>query len=106
MDEIVVFDIASLYNNGNPDKAWYTQKASGDVPPSRTDHCIVGIAAPDNSSYNIYMYAGRGNADYFDDIYVLSLPSFTWTRTFLGQGTRYGHTCHVVGNRQMITVGG
>jgi len=42
----------------------------------------------------------------YDDIYVLSLPSFTWTNIFNGQSPRWGHTCHVVGNRQLLTVGG
>ncbi|KAL0258908.1 hypothetical protein SLS55_006412 [Diplodia seriata] len=42
----------------------------------------------------------------YDDIYILSLPSFTWTRVFGGESPRWGHTCHLVGNRQMLTVGG
>lgn len=39
-------------------------------------------------------------------VWVLSLPSFTWTQTYIGDGPRYGMTCHLVGNRQMLTVGG
>lgn len=42
----------------------------------------------------------------FDDIYVLSLPSFTWTKTFQGTSPRHGHTCHRLGSRLMLTVGG
>ena len=38
---------------------------------------------------------------------MLSLPQFRWTQVYFnGQAPRYGHTCHLVGNRQMLTVGG
>jgi hypothetical protein len=45
----------------------------------------------------------------YDDIYALSLPSFTWTLIFgPGSSPRWGHTCHIVGEgkRQLLTVGG
>jgi hypothetical protein len=45
--------------------------------------------------------------DGYDDVYVLSIPSFTWTPIYTeGASPRWGHDCHVAGNRQMITVGG
>ena len=57
-----------------------------------------------------YMYGGRAGDNttsvFFDDVYVLSLPSFTWTKIYEGSAPRYGHTCHRVANRQMITIGG
>ena len=54
-----------------------------------------------------YMYGGRGNNnDFIDDVWVLSIPSFTWTKIYQGMSPRYGHTCHVAGSRTMITVGG
>lgn len=55
-----------------------------------------------------YLYGGRDptNGTLFDDIYALSLPSFTWVQLYEGSSPRYGHTCHVVGNRQLLTVGG
>ena len=55
------------------------------------------------------MYGGRDGADppnYFDDIWVLSIPSFTWTKIYAGVSPRFAHTCHLVGNRTMLTVGG
>ena len=53
------------------------------------------------------MYGGRDGASrYFDEIWVLSLPSFTWTKIFSGISPRFGHTCHLVGNRTLLTVGG
>ena len=54
-----------------------------------------------------YVAGGRGNNNYFlDDIWVLSLPSFTWTQIYQGSSPRYSYTCHVAGSRTMITVGG
>ena len=53
------------------------------------------------------MYGGRGpNSTFLDDIWVLSLPSFTWIKIYEGTAPRYAHTCHKVGSRTMITVGG
>jgi len=42
----------------------------------------------------------------YDDVYVLSLPSFTWTKVYEGPSPRFGHTCHTAGKRQMMAVGG
>lgn len=43
----------------------------------------------------------------FNDVYILSLPSFTWTRTYSpGNSSRWGHTCHITKNRQMLVVDG
>lgn len=55
------------------------------------------------------MYGGinPNNLTIYDDIYVLSLPSFKWIQVYgPGESPRWGHTCHFVGNRQMLTVGG
>lgn len=43
---------------------------------------------------------------HFDDVHVLSLPSFIWTKVYEGNNTRFAHTCHRVGSRTMLTVGG
>ena len=54
------------------------------------------------------MYGGRDpiKSVEYDDVYVLSLPAFNWTQVNFGQSPRWGHDCHFVGNRQMLTVGG
>lgn len=39
-------------------------------------------------------------------MYVLSLPSFTWTSIYKGTSPRFGHTCHQVNTRTLLTVGG
>jgi Kelch motif len=105
MDSINIFDVASLYTG---EGQWYKQVASGTIPPPRVDFCAVSVASPDKSSHNIYIYGGRNPANdiIYDDMYALSMPSFIWTHTFDGDGHRYGHTCHLVGNRQLLSVGG
>lgn len=45
LDEIFVFDAT-----GN---AWYTQKATGDIPQNRAKFCADVAWAPDKSSYNM-----------------------------------------------------
>ena len=46
----------------------------------------------------------------FDDVYILSLPSFTWIKWYpTTSGTAYPHhslTCNVVNGTQMIVMGG
>lgn len=105
MDSINIFDINNLYLN---ESQWYKQTATGTIPPSRVDFCAISVSSSDNSSQNIYLYGGRNPIDdiIYDDIYVLSLPSFIWTKIYSGDSPRYGHTCHLVGNRQILTVGG
>lgn len=109
MDEISIFDVSTtdLTEGASADKnKWYQQKASGTIPSARTDFCLVAAPSQDNSSTSIYMYGGRSNGTIFDDIYVLSIPSFTWVKVFVGEDARWSVTCHFIPPRQMITVGG
>ena len=53
MDEIDIFDVASMYDPTTPDGVWYKQKATGDVPSGRLDFCVVLASAPDSSSHNM-----------------------------------------------------
>lgn len=103
-----VFDVSSIYDGrllGGG--AWFKQKTTGEIPISRVDYCIFLARATDTSSANIYMYGGRGlDGSVFDDVHILSLPSFTWTKVYQGASGRYGHTCHRAGTRTMISVGG
>jgi hypothetical protein len=107
MSSVEIFDVGSLNNASTPNGVWYSQQTSGQAPAPRIDACAVAVAAPDNSSYNIYMYGGRdGLNKYYDETWILTLPSFQWKLVNSGTSPRYSHTCHVVGNRQMLTVGG
>lgn len=42
----------------------------------------------------------------FDDLYVLTIPGFYWQAVYNGNSPRTRHTCEVIGNRQMVVVGG
>ncbi|KAI5456047.1 hypothetical protein BGZ63DRAFT_518557 [Mariannaea sp. PMI_226] len=107
MEEIIIYDILSGKS--------YTQNATGNVPEMRRRFC-AGVSWPDDqSSYNIYLYGGLGQAvgsTGFDDAYVLSIPSFTWTRFYPTDTNKtgpYGHhslSCNVVNEAQMLIHGG
>lgn len=104
---IDILDVASLSNASTPDGTWYKQKTTGVTPKARLDACVVMASAPDNSSHNIYLYGGRdGTNTYYDEAWVLTVPSFQWKQVHSGTSPRYSMTCHVAGNRQMITTGG
>ncbi|KAK8874565.1 cell wall anchored protein [Apiospora arundinis] len=108
MNEIHLYDIQS--------RVWYVQDASGDnVPDMRRRFCAGSTWAQDQSSYNIYLYGGLGfepnNTAGFDDVYILSLPSFTWLKMYPPPGTgqqKPHHTlsCNVIDGAQMLIMGG
>ncbi|KAI1490646.1 hypothetical protein F5X96DRAFT_678949 [Biscogniauxia mediterranea] len=93
---------------------WYQQTASGNIPQMRSRFCAGATWAPDQSSYNIYLYGGRGmppSTAGFDDVYILSLPSFTWIKFYpeAANTNQYPHntlSCNVIDNAQMIIIGG
>lgn len=101
-----VIDIYDIANN-----EWY-QQPTNDGPNTRTRGCAVVAVASDRSSYNIYYYGGfdgiHPTEDFHDDVWVLSLPSFTWTQ--LNEGTslhaRVGHKCFTPYPDQMMAFGG
>ncbi|KAF2449629.1 hypothetical protein P171DRAFT_427807 [Karstenula rhodostoma CBS 690.94] len=105
-----VFDLDSYFRDpSSSNGTWYEQTTTGDIPAPRIDFCTVYVSAPDNSSHHIYLYSGFDpiNNKAYDDVAVLSIPSFTWTTLFDNGGApRMGHNCHRVGKRQMVTVGG
>ncbi|KAH7329108.1 hypothetical protein B0I35DRAFT_473739 [Stachybotrys elegans] len=107
MDEILLFDVVSGKS--------YIQRATGRVPQARRRFCAGAAWAQDQSSYNIYLYGGGGQAQGsagFDDIYVLSIPSFTWVRMWPETGNQTGEwphhslSCNIVREAQMIVHGG
>ncbi|KAH7116643.1 hypothetical protein B0J13DRAFT_653225 [Dactylonectria estremocensis] len=107
MEEIIIYDILS----GKP----YVQNATGNVPEPRRRFC-AGVTWPDDqSSYNIYLYGGAGKAEGnagFDDIYVLTIPTFTWIRIYptdsnkIGDFPHHSFSCNVVNKAQMLIHGG
>ncbi len=101
LQDISVYDIET--------QRWYQQRASGDIPSGRYDGCAVAATASDGSSHSIYVFGGWGSpvTQRTDgNVYVLSIPSFTWIRVTLDTDQRSGHNCHLMGNHHMLVVGG
>lgn len=91
----------------------YLQNATGDVPSGgRSSFCSTLASASDGSSHNIYIYGGYNGQDSttapYDDVYILSLPSFIWIRAYTGNSRhgRSGHQCFGVLPSHMLVVGG
>ncbi|KAL3427982.1 cell wall anchored protein [Phlyctema vagabunda] len=106
MNIIDIYDIST--------STWYKQSTSGESPPIRVNPCAVVAAAADGSSFNVYLYGGQnlipfGEQIQYDDMWILTIPSFTWIQVDLdGQSqppARAGHTCNLW-DSQMIVVGG
>ncbi|TKA45690.1 hypothetical protein B0A49_12057, partial [Cryomyces minteri] len=105
MSTIYIYDLAS--------SKWYTQTASGDIPEMRRKFCAGATWAEDRSSYNIYLYGGFGmppNTTGFDDVYILTIPSFTWIKwypTKPGPGRPHSDlSCNIIDGSQMLIIGG
>ena len=55
MNNINVYDIAK--------SSWYTQATTGETPALRVNPCAVVAAAPDGTSYNVYMFVSGSPND-------------------------------------------
>ncbi|KAK4040743.1 hypothetical protein C8A01DRAFT_45947 [Parachaetomium inaequale] len=99
-----IYDVAS--------KKWYRQKtADGPRPGPLTRGCAIVARAQDGSSFNIYYYGGYDGLhqaqSYNGDVWVLSLPSFTWVKLTPGTAEgRAGHKCVTPYPDQMLAIGG
>ena len=106
METIWIYDVAS--------KEWYEQPTSGTIPPGRRATCSVMVPAADLSSYQIYVFSGTlANEIHLLDLYVLSVPSFIWTKIDVSAAgypdtlTMSAHECALhAGGRQMLIVPG
>ncbi|CAG7564087.1 unnamed protein product [Fusarium equiseti] len=90
---------------------WYQQETK-DGPGARTRGCAVVATASDRSSFNIFYYGGFDGINvkdaFSDDVWVLSLPSFTWVKINEGKSIhgRAGHKCFMPYPDQMMVFGG
>lgn len=104
MKTIDIYDIA-----GN---TWLQQSTKGGPTGTRARGCAVVAPAADATSFNIYYYGGFDAVDttkpFYDDTWVLSLPSFTWTQLSVGSPShgRAGHHCFMPYPDQMMVIGG
>jgi hypothetical protein len=112
MNQINVYDVDSA--------TWYNVTAGGDVPNDRAAFCTAVSSAPDDSSFQITMYAGWGRVEShsYADTYVLSIPSFQWINVTdssnldarladgIARSGRKHHQCAAYKDRQMLVLGG
>ncbi|TGJ83454.1 hypothetical protein E0Z10_g5283 [Xylaria hypoxylon] len=107
--EIFIYDIQT--------STWYHQTATGDLPELRTEFCAAVSAAPDDSSFQITIHGGwdQLNRRAFNDVYVLSVPSFRWIKVEdsnnpdlvgIDQPGRNRHKCDMWNETSMIVSGG
>lgn len=102
MTSLSIFDVAS--------QTWYSQETNGNAsPPPLAQACAV--VATSGNVHNIYVYGGySGNdgASTSDDVWILSVPAFTWTKVSSSSPShgRYSHVCAKPYPDQMMVVGG
>ena len=100
-----------MYDVSN--STWYKQSTSGKSPKVRVNPCAVVVAAPDGSSFNVYLYGGQnlnpqGAQTQYSDMWILTIPSFTWIQVITDSQeppARAGHSC-VLWDAQMVVIGG
>ncbi|KAK2773253.1 hypothetical protein FQN52_004678 [Onygenales sp. PD_12] len=106
MNVIDVYDIAT--------STWYKQATSGKTPEIRVNPCAVAASAADGSSTQVYLYGGQNLIPYgkqiqYDDMWILTIPSFTWIKVDTDKQTvppaRAGHSCNIW-NSQVVVSGG
>lgn len=108
-DTLFDFDNIWVYEAGTQN--FYKQQASGNVPEGRVGFCLAGINSTEES-YEIFLYGGTNShlgpdAVPFDEIFILTLPAFTWMKVdYPPQHPRGGHSCNAVGGSQIISIGG
>lgn len=103
MTSLPVFDIAS--------HTWFIQNTTGEPPSQRAQFCSIMTNATNSSSFEIYIYGGTDGTSTgtsLGDVWVLSVPSFTWTCVYNGDIThsRDSHACVRPYPDQMFAVGG
>jgi len=102
MSTIDIYDVAS--------GKWHRQPTTGG-PGQLTRGCAVVAPAQDSSSFSIYYYGGYSGLSqtqpFNDDVWVLSIPSFTWVKVAEGTTSgRAGHKCFMPYPDQMLVIGG
>ncbi|KAN0071309.1 hypothetical protein V8E54_010740 [Elaphomyces granulatus] len=108
LDTILVYDIHT--------NRFFKQRTSN-PPPGRAVFCSVAAGASNNESYEIFIYGGTQNwdvpissqslDDHLRSVYILTVPAFQWFQAPNQSPIRRGgHTCSIIGKRQMLSIGG
>ena len=102
MTQIPVYDVAA--------GQWFNQTVTGDIPMWRNWFCSAGVQST-NKTFEIILYGGfvsfGNDAIQYDDVHVLTLPSFHWIHVpYAALHPRGAHSCTPVGAGQILVVGG
>ncbi|KAK5465541.1 hypothetical protein LTS15_002104, partial [Exophiala xenobiotica] len=107
MSNITLYDIGA--------QAWYQQPTTGTIPPPRQFFCSVA-ATSIQATFEIFILGGSTNGTYdqahandtdYLNVYTLSIPAFRWFKsTASDQVRRADHSCQLIGNKQMLVIGG
>ncbi|KAF4778696.1 kelch repeat protein [Colletotrichum scovillei] len=110
---------SSIKARANPEVVWVPVGAEGilvvlggasESPAFMETIDIYDVAG--DKCFNIYYYGGydgiHPKEDFSDDVWVLSIPSFQWTKVYEGTAlhARAGHQCVMPYPDQMMVVGG
>ena len=103
---MIRFDVLDIFDVST--QTWTKQYTKGPLPSERLMPCAV--VASTSNTHQIYMYGGQSiyNEEPFNDMWILSLPSFTWIQVpelADNPAGRTGHTCHASGS-EMLILGG
>lgn len=110
MTSLLIYDIDA--------QQWYTQQTleTTQKPTQLASFCTAVVPTQDNKSYEIFVYGGydgtyaSDNPNVRDDVWVLSVPAFQWTKVVSASPSslhgRQGSVCFAPNPTTMITVGG
>ncbi|KAK5091842.1 hypothetical protein LTR70_001153 [Exophiala xenobiotica] len=110
MTELAIYDIDA--------DTWHTQQTleTGESPTQLASFCTAVVPTQDGKSHEIFVYGGydgtylSDNPNVRDDLWVLSVPAFQWTKiteyTPVAAHGRQGSVCFSPNPTTMITVGG
>lgn len=112
IDENNFTNSVAIYDIGG--KTWHVQATNGGeaglMPETLAGFCAVVASLPNGTLHSIYVYGGYdgGKGTPTDEMWVLSLPSFTWTLVTRGLDAhrRSSHACFVPNPSTMLVVGG
>ncbi|KAK6507763.1 hypothetical protein TWF481_006185 [Arthrobotrys musiformis] len=112
LDTVRIYDIAS--------RSWNFQGTTGDqrfenaaietgadskgIPRGRLSPCSIAIKTGNglHPSYHIYMIGGLQAANSTGEIWVLSIPSFSWTLLKRDKLVPLKPQCHIIGRSQIL----
>ncbi|TLD33759.1 hypothetical protein PspLS_00734 [Pyricularia sp. CBS 133598] len=101
LSTVYMYDIAT--------QTFHNQTTTGDIPAPRERPCAVATHKKDGRSYEIFLWGGKNSTEVLNDLYVLTVPGFTWMKIpHFEEDGRYQHSCAIVGKgqSQMLNVGG